>query len=120
MQADLDVGSILLSEKAVGFDNLMAFYNYEESPENKAFSKGIHDILDLNIIPYTADADQELLNQYKGDPFVNGITITSPGFYGPQGRELNIKLREPKLIEKLSYFSKDNRWLKNFVMKTAS
>lgn len=120
MQTDLSVGSILLSESAVGLDNLMAFYFYNESEKQKEFSNEVRNHLDLDISPYTADADEELLNRYNHESFVKGVTVTCPGFYGPQGRETNLEIRDPKLLEKLSYFNFQDKWLTNFEMETSA
>ncbi len=120
MQSGLTVGSILLSESAVGLDNLMEFYLYEESKNQKAFSEEVKNHLDLNLNPYTADADLELLEKYNHESFVKGVTVTCPGFYGPQGREINLQIRDPKLLEKLSYFNSQDKWLTNFEMETSA
>ena len=50
-----------------------------------------------------------------------GNTVTTPGFYAPQGRELRIGTKYPKLLEDLNYYHNKSSdfWLTNFEMETA-
>jgi uridine phosphorylase len=52
---------------------------------------------------------------------VAGNTVTAPGFYAPQGRELRVPIRYPKLLEQLNYYHNNayNFWLTNFEMESA-
>lgn len=120
MQAGLPVGSILLSERAIGLDNMMAFYPFEEKKSCAELSEQLAQKLEIDVKPYTVDADQELFNQFKGEPLISGITVTCPGFYAPQGREIRLRTRDPKILEKLSYFNYKDNWLTNFEMETAA
>ncbi len=120
MQADLPVGSILLSESAVGMDNIMAFYPFVEKAESAEFSSKLRENLKVDVKPYTVGANRELYDHFKGEPLVSGITVTCPGFYAPQGREINLPISDPKILETLSYFNHDGKWLTNFEMETAA
>ena len=48
-----------------------------------------------------------------------GITLTCPGFYAPQGREVRLKPRFEQLIERLAALRVEGRYLTNFEMETA-
>ena len=48
-----------------------------------------------------------------------GNTVTCPGFYAPQGREIRLGLKYPKLMEQLNYYNNNGFWLTNFEMETA-
>lgn len=120
MQSGLSVGSILLSESAVGLDNLMSYYFYKENKAQKEFSEEVKNHLDVDVTPYTADADEDLMEQFSNDSFVRGVTVTCPGFYGPQGREINLEIKDNKILEKLSYFHCQGKWLTNFEMETSA
>ena len=50
---------------------------------------------------------------------VPGMTVTLPGFYVPQGRQLRFKGQIDKFSQKLSDFRFQNRWLTNAEMETA-
>jgi uridine phosphorylase len=51
---------------------------------------------------------------------IKGITVSCPGFYGPQGRVLRFEPSRPDMIEKLSSFRyKENR-ITNFEMETGA
>ena len=49
-----------------------------------------------------------------------GITVTCPGFYGPQGRVLRMGLAHPQLIDRLTSFSFGNHRISNFEMETSA
>jgi uridine phosphorylase len=51
---------------------------------------------------------------------IRGVTIAANGFYAPQGRELRLKLNDPKLNEKIESFSYKNRKITNFEMESSA
>jgi uridine phosphorylase len=53
------------------------------------------------------------------DGFHQGITVTCPGFYGPQGRILRLGLSNPGFINRLTEFSFGQHRITNFEMETA-
>jgi uridine phosphorylase len=52
--------------------------------------------------------------------FHQGITVTCPGFYGPQGRVLRMGLTQPQLIDRLSSFTFGQHRIANFEMETSA
>ena len=70
------------------------------------------------ISPYITAADNALLDLI-GKGLQMGITVTAPGFYGPQGREVRAKTAIPNLISLLSSFRCGNYRLTNMEMETA-
>ncbi len=50
---------------------------------------------------------------------VVGNTITCPGFYAPQGRQIRLDLKIKNLMEDLNYFHYKDFWITNFEMETA-
>jgi uridine phosphorylase len=70
-------------------------------------------------MPYVARCSESLYKQLAPDMLL-GNTVTCPGFYAPQGRELRIPIRFPKLLEDLTYYHKNDFWLTNFEMETAA
>jgi uridine phosphorylase len=61
----------------------------------------------------------QLLKHFVED-YHQGITVTCPGFYGPQGRVLRLGLRNPGLIDALTHFSFGPNRIANFEMETSA
>src|SRR5690606_26100504 len=116
MQQHIPVGSLLASEAAVGLDTLMTFY--PSLSGEQAFGTAIQRELDLGFTPYHASASPQLLAPL-GEQFVRGVTLTCPGFYAPQGREVRLKPRINQMIERLSSIEVAGKRLTNFEMETA-
>ena len=122
LQADIPVDSIVASTHGLGFDNLMNYYEYEKSnEENELIASFLQQTqMDINItMPYVFRGSEILLNKF-GDDVYKGITVTAPGFYGPQGRELRLKSKSRKLIDKLSDFSFNKYRITNFEMESSA
>lgn len=120
LQEDIPLDSHLVTDYAVGFDNLMSFYNHEMDSFEESLAKDIQKKTKISFTPYVVRGSSLLRKQYAADITV-GNTITSPGFYAPQGREIRLPLRYPKMLEDLSkYRIKSNDFrLTNFEMETA-
>jgi len=122
LQADIPVGSHLVSEHAVGLDSLMQFYPLVETGLEIEVGAGVQQALDLSYRPYCVRG-ADLLREQLGAGMVVGNTLTCPGFYGPQGRVLRIDLRQPDLISRFQNFrhqSAEGEFrLTNFEMETA-
>ena len=69
--------------------------------------------------PYINAASISLLKEFVTG-FHQGITVTCPGFYGPQGRVLRMGLRQPQLIDRLTSFNFGNHRISNFEMETSA
>lgn len=120
IQNDIPVDTLLISEYALGMDALMSYYVH-------AISGDEHELLDAlkshfqhvkGISPYLAAADKTLLD-VVGKDLQRGITVTAPGFYAPQGREVRAKTTLPHLIDHFAEFSSGNFRLTNLEMETA-
>lgn len=116
MQKDIAVGSLLASEKAIGLDTLFQFYPDLSSPQD--WAKSIQEVLELSFLPYQAAGSALLLSKLP-PVFQRGITVTAPGFYGPQQREVRIQPRIGQMMEKLASINIKGDRLTNFEMETA-
>jgi uridine phosphorylase len=116
MQSDIPVGSLLASEIGVGMDTLMVYY--PELAGNQSLAKAIQVELGLSFLPYQAPASVSLIEKLDQN-FVKGVTLTCPGFYAPQGREVRLKPRFDQMIERLSALRIEDKRLTNFEMETA-
>lgn len=70
--------------------------------------------------PYISKGSETLLNKFPDEKYFKGITVTCPGFYGPQGRILRLPLAAPGLINKLTDFKYGNHRITNFEMETSA
>jgi uridine phosphorylase len=120
LQEDIPVGADVVSEYGVGFDNLMQFYLLDQTPYELEIGRDICDQLQFPFTPYVVKGSEAMLNQIGYDMIV-GNTITAPGFYAPQGRQVRAQIKFPKLLENLNYYhhKPSNFWLTNFEMETA-
>ena len=124
LQADILVDSLVVSTMAVGFDNLMTFYDAPPTGEELMLADNLtlyleHKNDDLLLIPYVFTADKILAQLFDNEDFTKGVTVTTPGFYAPQGRILRGKVAEPKLILMLNLFRQKTLMLTNLDMDTA-
>lgn len=118
LQEDVPLGSHLVSDYAVGFDNLMNFYDLMMDDKEAGIAHDLQRRTGLPFMPYVVKGSQSLLDQF-GDGMIVGNTVTCPGFYAPQGRVLRAPIRYPKLLEDLNAYQKDDFWLTNFEMETS-
>jgi uridine phosphorylase len=122
LQADIPVDSYVASTHGLGIDNLLNFYRHDNNEEEKyilrEFNK--HTQLDSKTaVPYIASAGTSVLKHFVVG-YHQGITVTSPGFYGPQGRVLRLGLSNPDLIDQFSTFRYGNHRISNFEMETSA
>lgn len=120
IQADIPLGSLLLATAAVGVDALGAFY--PQSTQKLLWEMAVQEYFKNyfpTVVPYTVAAAPSLLNVFKSESFDKGITVTHPGFYGPQGRQARIPIAYPHWIALLQAFQAEGVRLTNFDMETA-
>jgi uridine phosphorylase len=118
LQEDISVGSHLVSDYAVGLDTLMCFYNLPQNKFESEIGLDLQRVTELPFIPYVVQGSQSLKEQI-GAGMIVGNTVTCPGFYAPQGRKIRAELKNPRLLDALNYYHKDDFWLTNFEMETA-
>lgn len=122
LQQEIPVDSFVASTHGLGIDNLLNFYINNSNEEEKQILHAFvtHTQLHQGISePYINGASPALLRQFV-DGFHHGITVTCPGFYGPQGRVLRMGLKQPQLIDRLTGFSFGNHRITNFEMETSA
>ena len=119
IQPDIKVGTAVFSRSSVGFDGLLNYY------------KGRNEVCDLPIEqafiehtawsellpkPYFIDADKSLFELFR-DTTMEGITISAPGFYAPQGRWVRLEPADNELNAKIESFRFGERRITNFEME---
>ena len=122
LQADIPVGSSVISEFGLGLDGLVFYYKYEfDTVEKELMAKlnaHLHWNPDLST-PYITKGSERLV-KVLGDGMVKGITATATGFYGPQGRRLYLEPRDTEINQRLREFSFQNHRVVNFEMETSA
>lgn len=121
LQADIPVDSLVAGTHGLGLDNLLHYYRLKSNEEELQLLQHFvtHTQLAGNIQPYIASAGSSVIKHFV-EGFHQGITVTCPGFYGPQGRVLRLGLSNPQLVESLSNFSFGNHRISNFEMETSA
>jgi uridine phosphorylase len=122
LQKNIPVDSFIASTHALGIDNLLNYYVHDNNEEEKNILQ--HFINHTQVTgkssqPYIAAASASLLKNFV-DGFHHGITVTCPGFYGPQGRVLRLGLTFPDLINSFIRFQYGNHRIINFEMETSA
>lgn len=122
LQPEIPIHSYILSTYAAGLDNIAHFYDLEETEEEKNLNQLFNDHVKLpdNINTYFAKASESLLNKLNSDKTFNGITVTSSGFYGPQGRQLRLPNKAVGINEKLTSFRHKDHRVVNFEMESSA
>jgi uridine phosphorylase len=122
LQADIPADAHVASTHGLGIDNLLHFYRPEQNEEENQL---IHSFVThtqmhgQNIHPYICGASASLLKHFVKD-FHQGITVTCPGFYGPQGRILRLGVKNPNLVDNLTSFRFGQHRISNFEMETSA
>lgn len=117
LQEDVATDSILISSYGLGLDALMNYYQGVAQVKNvEKLQEKLGGL--LGSLPYYLyPADRDLLNKFSDQQ--QGITVTAPGFYGPQGRTLRALPCHPALFPTLTAFRYANLRITNLEMETA-
>lgn len=121
LHADIELDSFVASAYAIGMDNLLNFYQLQHPPFEKELLLAFLEHVQENhiaFIPYIGGGSPSLLALFDSIT-QKGITVTCPGFYGPQGRQVRAEPAFPKLLEQLSSFTFEGHRITNFEMETA-
>ena len=122
LQEDIPVDGFVASTHGLGIDNLLHFYRHEQNEEEKQLLQSFitHTQMHGHLIhPYISGAAGSLIKHFGRD-FHHGITVTCPGFYGPQGRVLRLGVRNPNLVDRLTDFRFGQHRITNFEMETSA
>lgn len=121
IQAHISVDSILISKAAIGFDNLAQFYGFESAQSISADSlEQWTQAIDYPLPLYAAKASANLLEKFKSLNAFEGITLTAPGFYAPQGRTIRMHSIRPDFLEKVACATLEGQEITNIEMETAA
>ena len=123
IQPDIPLGGAILSHVSIGFDCLMRWYADVDKINLKDYEEDFVRHMGWDAAglprPYFVKASQKLIDLMSGWT-VPGMTISAPGFYGPQGRVLRLGLAMPDMLEKLESWRYDGRRITNFEMESSA
>lgn len=122
LQESIPVDSYVAGTHGLGLDNLLHFYRKDINEEEKQLIQAFVTHTQLHhqfSHPYITGAGSSLLKHFA-QGYHQGITVTCPGFYGPQGRVLRLGLTNPHLVDHLSTFRFGNHRISNFEMETSA
>ncbi|HEY3371624.1 MAG TPA: nucleoside phosphorylase [Prolixibacteraceae bacterium] len=123
LQDDLPLNSFVISRKAIGFDGLLNFYARRDEVSDLPFEQAFRQYTAWGkqlTSPYVVDCSELLFSKVHQGNTISGVTISAPGFYGPQGRVLRLPLAHPHLNEKIESFSFGGQKITNFEMECSA
>ncbi len=113
----------VVSAYGVGLDNLLSYYYFEPNKEEQALADAFHTFSKKHQLPFrstAAMADTGLVELLE-EGMVKGVTLSCPGFYGPQGRVIRLRSKiAPTFFDETSHFKFNGLHLTNFEMETSA
>lgn len=123
LQDYIPVNSYVISQKAIGFDGLLNFYAGRNDVSDLSFEKAFKFHTNWNAqltSPYVVDCSKLLFDKIYSEKTFAGVTISAPGFYGPQGRVLRLPLADPDINTKIEAFSYEGMKITNYEMECSA
>lgn len=123
LQPDIPVRESFLAAKyALGLDGLLHFYADGSKHMHHEMTNAFVQHMKWNPLlpsPYVVGSSENLMEQLAFD-YRKGITATSPGFYGPQGRVLRLPLSDEGMNKKIESFTFEGQNITNFEMESSA
>jgi uridine phosphorylase len=122
LQADMPLHSFVLSTHALGLDNIAHFYPIHFSLNEQLLLDEIISQVSFpaGITPYLSEAHPVMIAKLDSAQVRKGITVTSSGFYGPQGRSLRLASKMPDIHLSLEKFKDNEKQIVNFEMESSA
>ncbi|HVN58883.1 MAG TPA: nucleoside phosphorylase [Bacteroidales bacterium] len=123
LQQDIPAGSFVITETAIGFDGLIHFYEGYDWLLDTAVADVLVEHLewpDTLSYPYAIRANKELMEVFRNENFIKGITVSVPGFYAPQGRKIRLETFDNEINEKLASYSFRGKTITNYEMESSA
>ena len=121
LRPEIECGTFVASEYGLGIDGVLRFYetgNLIREDLVEAFVRHT-DWDDRLPYPYFTPASPELLARIAHD-MTKGVTVSAPGFFGPQGREVRIRVKYPELNKKIESFEYQGNVITNMEMECSA
>lgn len=124
LQESIALNSLIVSEQAIDLTGAMLFYQHAMSSRDRemlmALSSHLGDA--FPAIPLSMfQADSSLVDLFTaGSECTKGITMTCPGFYAAQGRQLRAPIQYSDYLDQVSTFRYQQQSISNLEMETAA
>ncbi|MFA5444123.1 MAG: nucleoside phosphorylase [Bacteroidales bacterium] len=118
IQSDIPTGALVFSRYSAGIDGLLNWYEGRDKVCDKEMEKAFMKHMQWSSLlatPYFVKNSEEIGTRFKDA--MQGITLSAPGFYGPQGRVIRLPLWDPDYLQKLSSFRYNDLRITNFEME---
>lgn len=123
LQPFTPIGTFIASVKSIGFDGLLNYYADRNDVCDLEMENAFKEHMKWNPLkgsPYVAIANPELVDQIACEDMVRGYTVACGGFYGPQGRQIRLRIEDPEQNEKVESFVYDGLRICNFEMESSA
>ena len=93
-----------MASYAMGMDTMMRFYSGFRNVTDKVMEQEFMAQTDWKTSlssPYFVKGTEKWIRKFESET-ITGITVTAPGFYGPQGRSIRLELEDDALIEQIA------------------
>ena len=123
LQKSIPVDSVLMSVRSIGFDGLLNFYENRNTISDQDFEKTFKAYVEWNEIlpsPYVVNASEKLIKKLEDNSIFKGVTISAPGFYGPQGRQLRLPILDKNINDKIEAFEYKGQKITNYEMESSA
>ncbi len=123
LQKQVPIDSFLMSARSIGFDGLLNFYANRDKIADVEFEKALRKHLNwMEILPYpyVVNASEKLIKKLDSNQMIKGITISAPGFYGPQGRQLRLPIWKDDVNDCIEAFEYKNQKITNYEMESSA
>lgn len=121
LQPDIECGSFVASAYGLGIDGVLRFYDSGQWIDERMVDEFVAQTGWSAQLPrpYCTPASQALLDRI-GHDMRQGITVSAPGFFGPQGRQVRAPLAYPELNRKIELFHYQGKSITNMEMECSA
>lgn len=122
LQTSVPCGTNIMSNISIGFDGVLNWYADRDRVSDYDFERELTSFIGYPkkaADPYVVHANAELAARINQGDMVQGVTISAPGFYGPQGRVLRLKTASPLINQRIEEFEYQGHKITNYEMESA-
>mgnify|MGYP001448319940 FL=1 len=122
LQKDIPIDSFLMSTYAIDINGMLRSYVTDQisHPEIENAFVSHTNWSNKKSFPMVISNSKELETKISSSFILKGMTATSGGFYGPQGRVLRLQIQDPNLNHKMDSFNYNGIKVTNLEMETSA
>lgn len=122
VQPDIQLGDMVMSGISGGIDGLLNFYEGSDGVCDREIEKAFVQQTrwgERLARPYFVRNDPGLIDRFR-DCAIEGLTLSAPGFYAPQGRVVRLPLADAGYLEHIERFEYNGLRVSNFEMESSA